>query len=127
MKRGIFVTIADIGRYYGKSPFEAGGIVKIRKDKERHGGISLRATLPLIGTVGKIATSPSKVAGGTVSGDAICGKIGRFTYAQIMFVSDFCVIAKVLMPKDVIKTPYLRAYRKKSGRYKNKKLKHLDV
>ena len=33
---------------------------------------------------------------------------------KIMFVTDNCVIAKVLKAEEVVKTPYLRAYIKKA-------------
>lgn len=114
MKRGFYITITDITRYYGKAPFEAGNIVKIIKDKGNgRGRYDMRATLPLVGTVGNVASSTGKMAGGTLGGDRIYNKIGRYAYAQIMFVTDFCVIAKILRPKDVMRTPYLRAYMKK--------------
>lgn len=113
MKRGFYVTITEIGKYYGNFPFRAGGIVKISKERSNARHREIRVTLPMLGIVGYVAKDSEKKADGTLGANKIYGKIGNFAYAQIMFVLDYMVIAKVLSAKEVEKTPYLRAYRKK--------------
>ncbi len=115
MKRGFYVTITETGKYYGKFPFKSGGIVKISKDRSNGRRKSIRVTLPLLGIIGYLATDGDNLVEGTMGANKIYDKIGNYAYAQIMFVSDFHVIAKVLRPKDVVKTPYLRAYRKRKA------------
>jgi hypothetical protein len=113
MKRGFYVTIAETGKYYGKIPFKSGEIVKISKEKANGRRRSIRVTLPLLGIVGYLAPEGATLVEGTIGADKIYDKIGNYAYAQVMFVSDFVVIAKVLLPKEVEKTPFLRAYRKR--------------
>ena len=113
MKRGFYVTIAETGKYYGRFPFKAGGIVKISKDRGNGRRKGIRVTLPLLGIIGYLAPEGEMLVEGTLGADKIYNKIGNYAYAQIMFVSDFSVIAKILHPKEVEKTPYLRAYRKR--------------
>lgn len=113
MKRGFYVTIAETGKYYGKFPFKAGEIVKISKDRANGRRRSIRVTLPLLGIVGYLAPEGETLVEGTMGANKIYDKIGNFAYAQVMFVSDFLVIAKVLLRKEVERTPYLRAYRKR--------------
>ncbi len=114
MKKGFYVTITDIGRYYGNSPFKPGEIVKITKDNGNGSRLSdIRVTLPMLGTIGKVATKKENLAKGTLGAEQIYKKIGDFAYAQIMFVTVSTIIAKVLSPKEVKRTPYLRAYQKK--------------
>ena len=114
MKRGFYITIVKTK----KIPFEAGVIVKLSKDRGNGSSIcAIRATLPLLGTVGYVALSSSGAAGGTLGAEKIYNKTGKSAYAQIMFVTEEAVIAKVLSPKEVIRTPYLRAYRRKGKKH----------
>ena len=114
MKKRFYITITDMARYYGRAPFEVGVIMKLSKNRSNGAEqFDIRVTMPLIGTVGRVASSPLEVAGGTQSAERIYNNIGKVAYAQIMFITDTCVIAKVLSAKEVIKTPYLKAYIKK--------------
>lgn len=121
MKKGFYVTISEIERYYGNLPFKAGEIVKISKDKGNGRARYIRVTLPMLGTVGYIAKGGKDIAGGTLGSEKIYDKIGKSAYALIMFVTDSKIVAKILLPKDVERTPYLRAYRIKQ-KVRNKRL-----
>ncbi len=114
MKIRFYITITDMDNYYGKAPFEVGTIMRLTKNHRKEAeNFDIRVTMPLLGTLGIVAVSSLKVAKGTVSAKSIYKQMGEFAYAEIMFVTDSCVIAKVLSPDEVIKTPYLRAYIKK--------------
>ncbi|MBE7011548.1 MAG: hypothetical protein E7415_02620 [Ruminococcaceae bacterium] len=115
MKRGFYVTISETGKYYGNSLFEPGEIVKISKDKANDRQRGIRVTLPLMGIVGYLASEDRDLVRGTLSANKIYDKIGKYAYAQVMFVSEFNVIAKILHPREVVKTPYLRAYVKRKS------------
>lgn len=115
MKKRFYITITDVEKYYGKAPFEVGAIMKLTKSRSKEAeGFDIKVTMPLLGTLGIVAVSSNKVAKGTVSAKTIYKQMGNVAYAQIMFVTDNCVIAKVLKAEEVVKTPYLRAYIKKA-------------
>lgn len=114
MKESFYIMICNLGKYYGPSPFKVEEIVKLSKTCGNGGDpYEIRATLPMLGTIGTVATGKEKTVKGTTDARQIYKKIGNFAYAQIVFVTEEAVIAKVLSPKEVKRTPYLRAYQKR--------------
>ena len=114
MEKGFYITICNTGRYYGISPFKVDEIVKIVKNCGNGGERSgIRVTLPMLGTIGTVAVGKEKTVKGTTGAEILYKKIGDFAYAHIVFITEDAVIAKVLSPKEVKRTPYLKAYRKK--------------
>ena len=112
--KNIFITITDINRFYGKAPFGRGKIVKLSKPRGNGDRkYDMRVTLPLIGTVGRIARNSAEAADGTYGAPKIYRKMGTVAYAQVLFVTKDCVIARLLLPGEVRKTPYMGAYRRK--------------
>ena len=110
MKRGFYVTIAETGKYYGKTPFNVGGIVKLSKERKNECD---NVTLPLLGVIGCLAPEGDSLVQVTMGVNKIYDMLGKHAYAQILFVSDFTVIAKILRTKDVEETPFLKAYRRR--------------
>ncbi len=114
MEKGFYIMICNLGKYYGSSPFQVEEIVKLSKTSGNGGDpFEIRVTLPLLGTIGKVATGKEKTVKGTTDAKHIYKKIGNFAYAQIVFVTEEAVIAKVLSPKEVKRTPYVKAYQKR--------------
>ena len=74
----------------------------------------MRATIPMFGTVGRVAKRGDKAIEGTLYAEEFYKKIGDFAYAEIMFSAEGVIIGKMLFPKEVKRTPYIRAYQKRS-------------
>lgn len=112
--KNIFITITDINRFYGQAPFKRGKIVKLSKPcGNGDGKYDMRVTLPLIGRVGRVARNSAEAAEGTYGAPKIYRKMGRIAYAQVMFATEHCVIARLLLPDEVRRTPYIGAYQKR--------------
>ena len=115
MEKDFYISIVDAERFYGNSPFKTGDIVKIVKNHGNGGALyDMRATIPMLGTVGRVARKGDNLAEGTVFAEEFYKKIGDFAYAQIMFTAEGVIIGKILLPKEVKRTPYVKAYRKRS-------------
>ena len=96
-----FITITGIKCYYGFKPFRVGQIFKIHKDENNEYDCeAISAELPMIGTIGYVANSPSTVYGGTVSAGRLYDKIGDFAYARTMFITRSSIIAAVVSPEE---------------------------
>ena len=114
MKNDFYIMICNLGKYYGTAPFRVEEIVKLSKNSGNGGNpFEIRVTLPMLGTIGTVATGKEKTVKGTTDARWIYKKIGKFAYAQIVFVTENAVIAKVLSPREVKRTPYIQAYQKR--------------
>jgi PKD repeat protein len=95
MKRGFYVTITETGKYYGRFPFKAGGIVKISKDKSNGRRKGIRVTLPLLGVIGYLATDENNIVEGTMGANKVYDKIGNYSTSLTVSFSchTYCIFA----------------------------------
>lgn len=96
MKNELYFTVVGFSRYYDLKPFRIGALIRCKKEPENnYDGEAIRVSLPVIGTVGYIANSPSTMAGGTMS----AGKLGAYVddkfHGRVMFTTRTKVICRV--------------------------------
>lgn len=91
-----FITITGFKHYYGLRPFSIGNLIRCTKEPENpHDAEAIRAALPLLGTVGYVANSPTTVAGGIMSAGRIYDRVKRRFYARVLFTTFTKVICRI--------------------------------
>ncbi len=91
-----FITITGFKYYYGTRPLQIGALVKCIKEPDNsYDQEAIKAVMPMIGTVGYVANSPSTVAGGTMSAGRIYDHVKRQFYVRVMFTTFTKVICKI--------------------------------
>lgn len=91
-----YVTIVSFSNFYGLRPFKIGNIVKCEKDSgNSYDAEAIKAVMPMIGTVGYLANSPTTIAGGTLSAGRLYDKFKNFFYIRVMFTTRTKVICKI--------------------------------
>lgn len=91
-----FITITGFKHYYGRRPFQIGNLIKCSKQPDNCcDSEAIKATLPMIGTVGYVANSPDTLAGGTMSAGRIYDHVHKSFYARVMFTTFTKVICRI--------------------------------
>lgn len=91
-----YVTITGFKHYYDLTPFKIGNLIRCSKDPQNvHDGEAIRCSLPMIGTVGYLANSPSTVAGGTRSAGRIYDHVPDKFYVRVCFTTFTKVICRM--------------------------------
>ncbi len=91
-----FVTIVGFSHYYGKEPFRIGTeLTCIKKPDNVYDSEAIKATLPVIGTVGYVANGVNTKANGTSTAGRIYDKVGDVFTVKVMFTTSSKVIAQV--------------------------------
>ncbi len=96
-----FISITGLDEFYGDKPFEVNSIVKLTKEPSRYDAEAIKVEMPYIGTIGYVSNSPETVCLGTMSAGRIYDKIDDYAFAQILFITQTCVIALVLTPEEL--------------------------
>lgn len=91
-----FITITGFGHYYDKKPFSIGGLVRCTKEPTNpHDSEAIRCTMPMIGTVGYVANSPTTVACGTMSAGRIYDSTDKSFFVRVIFMTGSKIICKI--------------------------------
>lgn len=98
-----YITITGVKHYYNMKPFKIGKIVKLIKDHDNsYDHEAIAVALDHIDTIGYVANSTDTVYKGTCSAGRIYDKFGETALAEVMFITHTSVIAKVILPDDIV-------------------------
>ncbi|RAP51089.1 MAG: hypothetical protein BZ136_00145 [Methanosphaera sp. rholeuAM74] len=93
----IYLTITGFNHYHGLKVFKIGKLVKLVKEPDNnYDDENITVELRYAGKVGNVANSVKTVARGTMSAGRLYDKIQNEDYAYIKFITDTCIIAKLL-------------------------------
>ena len=91
-----FITITGFGHYYGRTPFAIGRLVRCTKEPDNcYDSEAIKCTMPMIGTVGYVANSPTTAACGTMSAGRIYDSTDKSFFVRVMFITSSKIICKI--------------------------------
>lgn len=94
-KANEYITITGLNYYYGREIFRPGMTLTIKKDRENpYDQEAIKVMLEQL-VVGYVANSVYTVAVGTKSAGRIYDMFGNRAQAEVMFITNQSVIAKV--------------------------------
>ena len=98
-----FVTVICFNKFHGKKIFKIGSILKLIKEPDNaHDSEAIRTEMRYAGKVGYLANSTHTVVRGTMSAGRVYDKINdEYPYAEVKFISNENVIARVLNEDEV--------------------------
>ncbi|MDD3261098.1 MAG: hypothetical protein PHU79_04180, partial [Oscillospiraceae bacterium] len=77
-------------------PFRIGQLIRCRKEPENvYDDEAICCSLPMLGTVGYVANSPSTTAGGTMSAGRLYDRVPKRFYVRVCFTSFTKIICKL--------------------------------
>ena len=98
----LFATVVGLKNYKGNQVFKLGSIIKLIKEPENDFDTeAIMCELKYIGKTGYIANSTKTVIKGTMSAGRIYDKIEEVSFAEVKFIADDSVIAKVLTSTEI--------------------------
>ena len=98
----IFITINAFNMFHGIKPFKLESIVKLIKEPENdYDAEAICVELRYAGNSGYVANSVKTVIKGTMSAGRVYDKILDEDYAQVKFISDTGIIAKILTNDEI--------------------------
>ncbi|MCQ2964789.1 MAG: hypothetical protein MJ203_04405 [archaeon] len=98
----IFITINAFNKFHGIKPFKIGSILKLVKEPENNYDCeAIAVELRYAGKSGYVANSVNTVIKGTMSGGRVYDKILDEDYAQVKFISNDSIIAKILTSEEI--------------------------
>lgn len=96
-----YFTIVGFHNCHGLKPFNINSIVKLVKDKSNYyDDEAISVEMRYAGKVGYVANSTKTVFRGTMSSGRLYDKFDDNCYAQVKFIGNNSVIAKVLSKKE---------------------------
>lgn len=103
-KQDLFGTVVGLKNYKGNQVFKLGSIIKLIKEPDNDFDTkAIKCELKYIGKTGYIANSTKTVIKGTMSAGRIYDKIDDVSFAEVKFIADDSVIAKVLTTEEINK------------------------
>ncbi|MDO5850061.1 MAG: HIRAN domain-containing protein [Methanobacteriaceae archaeon] len=100
--KDVFITINAFNRFHGIKPFKIGSILKLVKEPENDYDLeAIAVELRFAGKSGYVANSVNTVIKGTMSGGRVYDKILDEDFAQVKFISNDSVIAKILRSEEI--------------------------
>lgn len=98
----LFATVVGLKNYKGNQVFKLGSIIKLIKEPDNDFDTeAIMCELKYIGKTGYIANSTKTVIKGTMSAGRIYDKIEEVSFAEVKFIADDSVIAKVLTSTEI--------------------------
>ena len=98
----LFATVVGLKNYKGNQVFKLGSIIKLIKEPDNDFDTeAIRCELNYIGKTGYLANSTKTVIKGTMSAGRIYDKIADVSFAEVKFIADDSVIAKVLTTTEI--------------------------
>ena len=100
----IFITINAFNMFHGIKPFKLASIVKLKKEPGNdYDAEAIAVELRYAGKSGYVANSVKTVIKGTMSAGRVYDKILNEDYAQVKFISNGGIIAKILTNDEIDK------------------------
>lgn len=98
-----FITVVCFNQFHGKKIFKIDSILKLIKEPENnYDSEAIRVEMRYAGKVGYLANSTRTVVRGTMSAGRLYDKIdGEESYAEVKFISNENVIARVLEEDEI--------------------------
>lgn len=97
MSKDLFITVTGFNNYHGLKPFKVNSVLKLVKEPDNaYDDEAIAVEMRYAGKVGFVANSYRRKAKGTMSAGRIYEKILDKDYAQVKFITDSAIIAKVL-------------------------------
>ena len=98
----LYVTVVGLKNYKGNQVFKLKSIVKLIKEPENdYDTEAIMCEVKYIGKTGYIANSTKTVIKGTMSAGRVYDKIGDVSFAEVKFIADDSVIAKILTKEEI--------------------------
>ena len=98
----LFATVVGLKNYKGNQVFKLGSIIKLIKEPDNDFDTeAIRCELNYIRKTGYLANSTKTVIKGTMSAGRIYDKIADVSFAEVKFIADDSVIAKVLTTTEI--------------------------
>lgn len=98
----LYTTVVGLKNYEGNKVFKIGSIIKLIKEPENdYDTEAIACEIKYIGKVGYIANSTTTVIKGTMSAGRVHDKISDTSFAEVKFIDDDSVIAKILNNKEI--------------------------
>ena len=98
----LYATVVGLKNYKGSQVFKLKSIVKLIKEPENDFDTeAIMCELRYIGKTGYIANSTKTVIKGTMSAGRIYDKIDDISFAEVKFIADDSVIAKILTKEEI--------------------------
>lgn len=103
-EKDLYFTVNAVNMFHGIKPFKIGSLIKLVKEPENnYDSEAIVVELRYAGPSGYVANSVKTVAKGTYSGGRLYDKILNVDYAQVKFIVDETIIAKVLSKNELEK------------------------
>ena len=87
----IYITLVGFNQFHGMKPFKINSLLKLVKDPN----------MRYAGQVAYVANSTRTVIKGTMSGGRLYDKILDTDFAQVKFISNDSIIAKILTDDEI--------------------------
>lgn len=92
----LFITIVGFSNYYGKEPFRIGAeLICVKEPDNAFDSEAIKATIPLIGTVGYVANGVTTKANGTFTAGRVYDRVGDRFMVRVLFTTNTKVIARI--------------------------------
>ncbi|NLD87486.1 MAG: hypothetical protein GX633_04435 [Clostridiales bacterium] len=96
MSEELYFTVTGFTRYFDLKPFRIGALLRCCKEpNNRYDSEAINVSLPMLGTIGYVANSPSTMAGGTMSAGRLSAHVGERFHARVMFTTRTKAICRV--------------------------------
>ncbi|KZX13122.1 hypothetical protein MBORA_08720 [Methanobrevibacter oralis] len=98
----LYTTVVGLKNFEGNKVFKIGSIIKLVKEPENdYDTEAIACEIKYIGKVGYIANSTKTVIKGTMSAGRIYDKITDISFAEVKFIDEESVIAKILNEDEI--------------------------
>ena len=98
----LYASVVGLKNYKGNQVFKLNSIIKLIKEPENDFDTeAIQCELRYIGKTGYIANSTKTVIKGTMSAGRIYDKIGDVSFAEVKFIANDSVIAKILTSAEI--------------------------
>ena len=98
----LYTTVVGLKNFEGNKVFKIGSIIKLVKEPENdYDTEAIACEIKYIGKVGYIANSTKTVLKGTMSAGRIYDKITDISFAEVKFIDEESVIAKILNEDEI--------------------------
>lgn len=98
----IYITLVGFNQFHGMKPFKINSLLKLVKDPNNHYDLeAIGVHMRYAGQVAYVANSTRTVIKGTMSGGRLYDKILDTDFAQVKFISNDSIIAKILTDDEI--------------------------
>ena len=102
ISQDLYATVVGLKNYKGSQVFKLNSIIKLIKEPENdYDTEAIACELKYIGKTGYIANSTTTVIKGTMSAGRIYDKIDDVSFAEVKFIANDSVIAKIMLHEEI--------------------------